>query len=98
MSITSNTTSLFEDIWDLDDNKNTIINNPKQVNNNISDDNWDSVLDVYEEYKKPEIKTVSKKITPEPIKVPIKKKKTIIKKPRVYDEYDDYYDEYDDYY
>jgi hypothetical protein len=94
MSITPNTTSLFEDIWELDDNKNNIINNPKQVNNNISDDNWDSVLDVYEEYKKPEIKTVSKTITPEPVKEPIKKKKkkkTIIKKPHIYDEYDDYY-------
>jgi hypothetical protein len=78
-----------------------MINNSKQVDNDTNYTNWDSILDVYEEYKKPEIKSVVEPITSEPIKTNTKKKKKkkniIINKSYDYDEYDNYYDKYDDY-
>lgn len=94
--MTSNTTSLFEDVWDINDTTTNIIRNPKQVDKSINNENWDSILDVYEEYKKPEIKPIYNPITLKPVKEIIKKnkkkKEKKIKKTHEYDEYDVFID------
>ena len=107
MTTDINNDDLFDDIWDLNDNRKGTINSSKHVikNNTIcgTDGNWDDILDVYEEYKKPNIpelyaklktsEQLSKPKILEPVKN--KKKKVIpIKKTYNNDEYDKYYDEY----
>ena len=103
-----NKDDLFDDVWDLNDNRTDTINSSKQVTNNDTicenNGNWDDILDVYEEYKQPNIsEPVSKLKTTEQISNPIKKKKKKkkevipIKKTYNSDDYDEYYDEYDKY-